>query len=220
MVDRITPATAPADVTALAARYGIVDRWPVFCETFSQWVIEDDFAAARPAWEEVGAQFVDDVSPYEFMKLRLLNTSHLAIAGLGRLVGLRLIDEAMARSSLRRYMRALMDRETGPTLPPVPGIDLRGLQGQLIERFANVAIKDTVDRVNADAPINLLLDPIRDRLAAGAKVDLLSLALAAWMRRAAWRGRNRASRSSVRPSAGGFAARKRGRSRGPTRSRC
>src|SRR6266851_4619701 len=72
-------------------------------------------------------------------------------------------------------MRALMDRETWPTLPSVPGVDL--------QRFGNAAIKDTVDRVNADAPINLLLEPIRDRMAAGAKVDLLTLALAAWMRR-------------------------------------
>jgi mannitol 2-dehydrogenase len=80
-------------------------------------------------------------------------------------------------------MRALMDRETGPTLPSVPWVDLEGYKTQLIERFGNVAIKDTVDRVNADAPINLLLEPIRDRLAAGASVDLLTLALAAWMRR-------------------------------------
>ncbi len=183
MVDRITPATRPEDVPALAARHGIVDGWPVFCETFSQWVIEDDFADGRPRWEAVGAQFVDDVSAHEFMKLRLLNTSHLAIAGLGRLAGYRFIDAAMGDDRLRRYMRALMDRETGPTLPPVPGIDLAAYKAKLIERFANAAIMDTVDRVNADAPINLLLDPIRDRLAGNGGISLLSLALAAWMRR-------------------------------------
>jgi mannitol-1-phosphate/altronate dehydrogenase len=118
------------------------------------------------------------------MKLRLLNTSHLAIAGLGRLLGYVHIDETVRDPSLRNYMRALMERETGPTVPPVPGIDLDTYKTQLIERFGNAAIKDTVDRVNADAPVNLLIDPIRDRLAAGASVDLLALALAAWMRRA------------------------------------
>ncbi len=164
MVDRITPVTAEKDIAALAERYGIIDRWPVFSETFTQWVIEDRFPAGRPAWEDVGAQFVADVAPYEFMKLRLLNASHLAVAGLGRLSGYVTIDEAMADPLMARYMTALMDRETGPTLPAVPGIDLPRYKATLVERFANPAIKDTVERVNTDAPLNILVDPIRDRL--------------------------------------------------------
>ena len=183
MVDRITPVTAPADITYLAERYGVADRWPVVCEAFTQWIIEDRFPAGRPAWEEVGAQFVADVAPYEAMKLRLLNASHLAVAGLGRLAGLTYIDETMREPLLRGYMAALMDRETGPTLPPVPGIDLPGYKRTLIERFANPAIKDTVERVNTDAPLNVLIDPIRARLAANEGIELLALALAAWMRR-------------------------------------
>ena len=183
MVDRITPVTAEQDVAALAERHGIADRWPVFAETFTQWVIEDRFPVGRPAWEKVGAQFVDDVSPYEFMKLRLLNASHLAVSGMGRLMGYVTIDEAMADPLLTRFMAAIMDRETGPTLLPVPGIDLAQYKATLIERFANPAIKDTVERVNTDAPLNVLVDPIRDRLDAGAPLDLLALALAAWLRR-------------------------------------
>jgi fructuronate reductase/mannitol 2-dehydrogenase len=183
MVDRITPVTAEKDIATLAERYGIIDRWPVFAETFTQWVIEDRFPAGRPAWEDVGAQFVADVAPYEFMKLRLLNASHLAVAGLGRLSGYITIDEAMADPLIARYMKALMDRETGPTLPAVPGIDLPRYKATLVERFANPAIQDTVERVNTDAPLNVLLDPIRDRLRGGEKLDLLALALAAWLRR-------------------------------------
>ncbi len=183
MVDRITPVTTDADVAALAERYGIGDRWPVVCETFTQWVIEDRFVAGRPAWEEVGAQFVDDVAPYEMMKLRLLNASHLAVSGLGRLAGYHTIDEAMAEPLMTRYMGALMDRETGPTLPPIAGVDLGQYKRILIERFANTAIKDTVERVNTDAPLNILVDPIRDRLRSGQSVSLLALALAAWLRR-------------------------------------
>jgi len=115
MVDRITPVTAKADVEALAARHGVRDRWPVFSEVFTQWVIEDRFVQdrfvrGRPAWEEVGAQFVPDVAPYEFMKLRLLNASHLAVSGMGRLMGYVTIDEAMADPVMTRYMAALMDR--------------------------------------------------------------------------------------------------------------
>ena len=183
MVDRITPVTAAADTAALAERHGIVDAWPVFAETFTQWVIEDRFPAGRPPWEEVGAQFVEDVAPYEFMKLRLLNASHLAVSGTGRLAGYVTIDESMANPLITGFMQALMDRETGPTLPPVPGIDLDGYKATLIERFANPAIKDTVERVNTDAPLNILVDPIRDRLRAGEGVELLALALAAWLRR-------------------------------------
>jgi mannitol 2-dehydrogenase len=183
MVDRITPVTADADIAALTEHYGIIDRWPVFAEQFTQWVIEDRFPAGRPAWEDVGAQFVTDVAPYEFMKLRLLNASHLAVSGTGRLAGYVTIDEAMADSLIRRYMAALMDRETGPTLPDVPGIDLALYKATLIERFANPAIRDTVERVNTDAPLNILVDPIRDRLRTGGSVELLALALAAWLRR-------------------------------------
>lgn len=183
MVDRITPVTAAADVEWLARTHGVIDRWPVFAETFTQWVIEDRFPLGRPAWEQVGAQFVGDVAPYEFMKLRLLNGSHLAVSGMGRLMGYTTIDEAMADKMITRFMAALMDRETGPTVPAVPGIDLAAYKAKLIERFANPAIKDTVERVNTDAPINVLLDPIRDRLRDDAPLDLLALALAAWLRR-------------------------------------
>lgn len=183
MVDRITPVTSAADTASLEAKYGLVDHWPVFAETFTQWVIEDDFIDGRPAWEKVGAQFVADVAPYEFMKLRLLNASHLAVSGLGRLGGYVTIDETMANPLFPRFMAALMDRETGPTLLPVPGIDLDLYKRTLIERFANPAIKDTVERVNTDAPLNILVDPLRDRVASGGSLDLLALALAAWLRR-------------------------------------
>jgi mannitol 2-dehydrogenase len=183
MVDRITPVTSQADIDALAARHGIADRWPVISETFSQWVIEDRFPQGRPAWEKVGAQFVPDVAPYEFMKLRLLNASHLAVSGLGQLAGCVTIDEALADTRIRAVMTALMDRETGPTLPQIPGVDLTAYKARLVERFANPAIRDTVQRVNSDAPVNILVDPIRDRLRTGGDVTFLSLALAAWLRR-------------------------------------
>jgi mannitol 2-dehydrogenase len=77
----------------------------------------------------------------------------------------------------------LMDCETAPTLLPVPGIDLERYKATLLERFANSAIKDTVERVNTDAPLNVLVDPIRDRLKGGQSIELLALGLAAWMRR-------------------------------------
>lgn len=183
MVDRITPSPTKAQSDELAARTGIADQCAVFCEDFRQWVIEDDFADGRPDWEYVGAQFVRDVTPYERMKLRLLNASHLAIAGIGRLMNYAFVNEAMSDTRLQLYMAALMDKETGPTLPADLEIDLPRYKRTLIARFANPAIRDTLDRINADAPVNYLLDPLRDRLAAGEGITLLALALAAWIRR-------------------------------------
>jgi mannitol 2-dehydrogenase len=181
MVDRITPVPTPERISKCAATTGLSDDASLFTETFRQWVIEDNFADGRPDWDRVGAQFVSDVGPYEAMKLRLLNASHLAIASIGVLGGHDSVLEAINDPLIARYMVRLMDEETGPTLLPVPGIDLATYKSTLIDRFANPAIHDPLSRINADAPVNLLLDPIRDRLAASASIDLLALGLAAWL---------------------------------------
>lgn len=183
MVDRITPKPTAEDIAAFAAETGVDDRAALSAEVFRQWVIEDRFVAGRPAWDKVGAEFVSDVTPHELMKLRLLNASHLAVAALGQLAGHARIDEAMGDPRIRRYMVALMDSELEPTLEPVPGADLPAYKRALVSRFANAAVRDTTQRVNTDAPINVLLDPIRDRLDAGQPADLLALGLAAWLRR-------------------------------------
>ncbi|NIJ36062.1 fructuronate reductase/mannitol 2-dehydrogenase [Sphingopyxis panaciterrae] len=183
MVDRITPVTRPDDLAWLETRFGLSDACPVFSERFRQWVIEDRFPSGRPAWEEVGVEFAADVTPFEQMKLRLLNASHLAIAAPGELASHALIDEAMRDERLSAYMTALMDRETGPTVRPPPGIDLAAYQNDLVHRFANPNLRDTTARVNADAPLNYLLDPLRDRIGEGLASPLLEFALAAWIRR-------------------------------------
>jgi mannitol 2-dehydrogenase len=185
MVDRITPVPTRAQIEAFAAKTGVADEATLFCESFRQWVIEDDFAAGRPDWSQVGVQFMRDVAPYEAMKLRLLNASHLEIAGLGALSGYETVEQTMSDPAIRRYMMRLMTEEIEPLLAPVPGIDLEKYKATLVERFANPAIRDTVKRINTDAAINLVLDPIRDALAAGAPVNLLSLALASWCARTA-----------------------------------
>lgn len=185
MVDRITPVTHPADVETFEREYGLADAWPIFCEPFTQWVIEDDFADGRPNWEAVWVQFTTDVEPFEQMKLRLLNASHLALASLGWLAGHRMVAEAMRAPELQRYIHALMAEETAPTLPAELPVDLTAYQDQLVRRFSNRTLKDTIERINTDASINLLLNPIRDRLAVGAPIPRLALAVAAWVRRLA-----------------------------------
>ncbi|MEC4817799.1 MAG: mannitol dehydrogenase family protein [Scytonema sp. PMC 1069.18] len=132
MVDRITPATTPADIKMVAEQFNIDDAFPVVAEPFLQWVVEDEFCAGRPDWEAVGVQMTSDVHPYEMMKIRLLNASHLLIGYLGTLVGYTYVHEVMADPLIRQAVDNLM-AEVTPTLQPVPGIDLDDYKKTLIE---------------------------------------------------------------------------------------
>ena len=184
MVDRITPATTDADREAVATSLGVTDRCPVVTEPFSQWVVEDRFAAGRPAWETGGAVLVDDVAPYEKMKLRLLNGSHSTIACLGCVAGFDYVHEVIGESLYRRLIRAMMDREVTATLDEVD-LDLDAYKDRLVDRFANPSLQHAVSQIAMDSSQKLpqrLLEPIRERLAAGLPIDCLTLAVAAWMR--------------------------------------
>lgn len=183
MVDRITPATTDEDRAALAEDFGIEDRWPVPAEPFVQWIVEDEFPLGRPRLESVGVQFVDDVEPYELMKLRLLNASHQALAYLGAPLGYVLVDEAMRDDLVRRYLERYMADEAAPTLGELPGIDLAGYVDTLLERFSNPGIKDTLVRLATDGANRMAtftLPAIRDNLAAGRPITLGALMVAAW----------------------------------------
>ncbi|HHK2205269.1 TPA: mannitol dehydrogenase family protein [Pseudomonas aeruginosa] len=183
MVDRITPMTSPAHRRQLAQRHGVEDAWPVVCEPFVQWVLEDRFSAGRPAWEKVGVQFTDDVTPYEEMKIGLLNGSHLALTYLGFLRGYRFVHETLGDPLLRRYVRAFMDRDVAPLLAPVPGIDLERYKDSLVERFANRAIADQLERVCSDGSSKFpkFIVPTANRLiAAGRPLERVALVVAAW----------------------------------------
>jgi len=150
MVDRITPVTAAEDRLLLHEELGVEDGWPVVCEPFSQWVLQDDFPTGRPPYEKVGVQLVDDVTPYELMKLRLLNASHQALCYLGYLSGYRYAHDVCSDPLFVRFLRGYMDSEATPTLQPVPGVDLDDYKAKLIERFANPEIKDTLARLCAE----------------------------------------------------------------------
>lgn len=185
MVDRITPQTTDADRALIAQEYGIIDAWPVVTEPFRQWIIEDRFSNGRPPLEEVGAQFVTDVRPYETMKLRLLNASHSAIGYLGALIGYRSIHDVMRNPLFRQFMAEMMDDEVTSLLPPAPGIDLTTYRHTLLERFANPKIGDQVARIclNGSAKVpKFLLPSVTEALVEGRPHRLLTLALAGWFR--------------------------------------
>ncbi|MGE9296729.1 MAG: mannitol dehydrogenase family protein [Puniceicoccales bacterium] len=182
MVDRITPATTPADGVYLEKEMGYSDGWPVTCEPFCQWVIEDNFSNGRPQWEQVGAQFVPDVTPYEKMKIRLLNAGHSVLGLLGAIHGHTTIDGAMADQLFAKYVRAFMDLEATPVLDPVGGINLEDYKDSLIERFGNVNIKDSLTRICLESSAKLpkfLIPTIRENLKRGGSIDFATLVIAA-----------------------------------------
>ena len=185
MVDRITPVTTDADREVLRTEFGLDDQWPVPAEPFTQWIVEDHFPTGRPSLEAVDVQVVEDVRPYELMKLRLLNASHQALAWFGGLFGDVLVDEAMRRPELREYLLQYMRREAVPTLGPVPGVDLDEYVDTLVERFSNPWMRDTVRRLGTDGTIRMatfVLPAVQDNLAAGRPVRLGAGMVAAWAR--------------------------------------
>jgi mannitol 2-dehydrogenase len=185
MVDRITPVTKPSDIETLKSVYGIEDSWPVVCEPFIQWIIEDDFSKGRPEWESAGIRFVTDVSPFEKMKIRLLNAGHSLLGLTGALYGYTYIHEVVNDPLFARFLRYFMDKEVTPVLDNVPGIDLDAYKDKLLERFGNSRIRDTVARIcnqsSAKIP-KFLLPTIEEQLKSGGPVECSALVVAVWCR--------------------------------------
>ncbi len=185
MVDRITPVTTDADRAEVRERFGIEDRWPVVCEPYTQWVLEDAFRAGRPPYEQVGVQVVDQVEPYELMKLRLLNGSHQAMCYFAYLSGYRLVHEAAQDPLFRAFLLGYMNEEATPTLPPVPGVDLTEYKHTLIERFSNPQVRDTIARLCAESSDRIpkwLLPVVRQQLATGGEIRRSAAVVASWAR--------------------------------------
>jgi mannitol 2-dehydrogenase len=185
MVDRITPVTTDEDRALVASLFGIEDRWPVVCEPFLQWVLEDDFNSGRPPYDRVGVQLVDDVEPFELMKLRLLNASHQGMCYFGYLAGYRYAHEATADPLIATFLRRYMDEEATPTLLPVPGIDLEVYNATLIERFANPHVRDTLARLCAESSDRIpkwLLPVVFANLNRGGDIRLSAAIVASWAR--------------------------------------
>lgn len=185
MVDCITPATGERERQLVRDRFGLSDAAPVVCEPFRQWVLEDHFPAGRPALERVGVEFVEDVAPYELMKLRILNGGHAAIAYPGALLGHHFVHDAMADPLIRAYLRKLEKEEILPTVPQIPGVSFDAYLDTVMERFSNPAVGDTIPRLCLDGSNRqpkFILPAIQERLAEGLPVAGLALETALWCR--------------------------------------
>ncbi|VEB86338.1 sugar-phosphate dehydrogenase [Citrobacter koseri] len=184
MVDRIVPAATEESLDEITRELGVADPCAISCEPFIQWVIEDNFVAGRPQWEVAGVQMVDDVLPWEQMKLRMLNGSHSFLAYLGYLAGFQHISDCMQDSAFREAAYRLMINEQAPTLR-ITNVDLSRYAASLIERFANPALKHRTWQIAMDGSQKLpqrMLEGIREHLARGSDWPLLALGVAGWMR--------------------------------------
>ena len=184
MVDRIVPETTAADRAAMSSALGMTDAWPVMTEPFTQWIVEDRFSAGRPDFAAAGVQLVSDVTPFEHMKLRLLNASHSALAYLGYLAGYETIAATMADASFAAFAARVMD-DAAVTLRVPPGTDVAGYQASLLQRFANPALHHRTWQIAMDGSQKLpqrLLGAMHDRLKLGLPIDAHALAVAGWMR--------------------------------------
>lgn len=189
MVDRITPATTPGDIETLAGDNGLLDRAPVICEPFRQWVIEDDFvpaygSSARPDLAAAGVEIVDDVAPFEHMKLRMLNGTHSSLAYLGYLAGHETIAETVADTAFATYVKSLWRDEIIPSFEAPPGVDLEAYATALLTRYRNPAIRHRTWQIAMDGSQKLpqrILGTVRDNLDRGIDSPGLLTAVAAWM---------------------------------------
>lgn len=185
MVDRITPITTPEDIAVLEQTYGIRDKWPVVSEFFYQWVIEDDFIAGRPAWNEAGAQFVPDVHPYEKMKIGIVNGGHSLIGLTGYLAGYGSIDETVHDPLFAEFLKQYMDLEVIPVLDEIAGVDLQEYRSTVIRRFGNPFIKDTVGRIIQESSAKIpkfILPTISENIRNGGPIRRSVTVVACWYR--------------------------------------
>ncbi|RUX23349.1 mannitol dehydrogenase family protein, partial [Mesorhizobium sp. M2A.F.Ca.ET.037.01.1.1] len=183
MVDRIVPATTDADRTRIGQQLGVEDAWPVMTEPFRKWVVEDRFPAGRPAWEKFGVTMVEDVGPFEDMKLRLLNGAHSGIAYLGLLSGHATVDCAFADPSIRQFVDRLW-AEAIPTLPQDAGLDPIPYTAELAQRFSNTALAHRTAQIANDGSQKLpqrIVASALARMEAGLLPEHLSLVVAAWI---------------------------------------
>jgi fructuronate reductase len=184
MVDRIVPATQAADTDRVAREFGYRDDAVVVGEPFRQWVVESRFAGRVPRWDTVGATFVDDVTPFEHLKMRVLNGAQTTLSYLGVFAGHEHTCDDMADPLLAGFVRRMLIEETLPTLEPVPGMDARRYVEQSLGRLRNTAIRHRNHQIATDGSqkiVQRILNPIRERLARGESIALLSVPVAAWM---------------------------------------
>jgi mannitol 2-dehydrogenase len=183
MVDRITPMTTEADRTFIKDRFGVEDRSPVVAEPFRQWVLEDEFSGERPNWESVGAQIVSDVTPFERVKMRLLNGGHSTIAYVSALLGIEFVSDALNDPLVHGLLLSFLDEVT-PSLPELTGMELTPYKQSIVKRFSNPTIRDQIQRLCGEGSAKIakfIIPTINDLRAEGRSCSVIPLVIACWL---------------------------------------
>lgn len=185
MVDRISPITNSNDTTSLKEDFAIDDQWPVICEPFSQWVIEDQFIHSRPNWDKVGVQYTQNIRPFENLKLRLLNASHTILGILGTLHGYKTVYEVAQDEDFMQFLKLFMNDEVTPTLTDSDQESIENYKKSLVARFQNPHINDQLFRIcqESSAKIPLFILPtIKYHLQNGKHLKQAAFIIAAWVK--------------------------------------
>lgn len=185
MVDRVTPGTKDEDRDFIENSFGYKDGWPVICEPYALWVLEDDFVNGRPVFEEVDVKLVENVLPYELMKLRLANGAHQALCYFGYLLGYTYVHEAIHDEDIHALLIRYIDKEAVPTLEKIPDLDLNEWGRIVLDRFGNPEIKDLLSRICADTSDRIpkfMLPVVREGILAGRATPMCAAVIASWAR--------------------------------------
>ncbi|MGC9666135.1 mannitol dehydrogenase family protein [Planosporangium sp. 12N6] len=182
VVDRITPRTDPDDLRVVAEATGRDDHAPVAAEPFSEWVLSGSLPGGRPRWEDAGATFTDDITPYEHRKLWLLNGAHSLLAYAGSIRGHTTVAEAIGDDTCRRWVRQWWS-DASPHLDQ-PAAGVRAYCDALVERFANPRMRHKLAQIAADGSQKLverILPVLRQERSARRMPQGAVLVLAAWV---------------------------------------
>ena len=184
MVDRIVPGTEAKHLEQASSALGLVDLTPVPAEPFGMWIIEDDFKAGRPAWENAGATFSDEVDKYEIMKLRLLNGGHSLIAYLGGLNQSPTIPDSRFTPHIEAALRQILFKEFLPSLTMPQGVSAEEYIGALFSRWSNTVLGDRTSRVGSDGSTKLpqrITEVVISQHALGEVPKFVALTVASWL---------------------------------------
>lgn len=184
MVDRVCPSTSDELRESVSNKTKCLDAWPVSAEPFRQWVIENNFAGMKPDFDLVGAIFVDNIAPFEQMKLQYLNAAHSIIAAIGYLYGDEFVHEALQRTEVFDFVQKALQKNIAPNAAVPVGCDSEEYTEDVINRFQNQNLPYANLQVGTDSSQKIQqrwYPTIDEAMRKNSDNSCLAFCLAAWV---------------------------------------
>ena len=143
LVDRIVTGYPQERGAQILAEIGYDDTLLTEGELYHSWVIEgsSEIKAAFPTSQtNLNVRFVEDLTPYRLMKVRLLNGAHTAMVPVGYLAGFESVREVIEDEQLGKFVRNLLEQEVMPPLP-LPQAECQLFIEDTLERFRNPTLR-------------------------------------------------------------------------------